>query len=370
MEIGFISPHNGAPLERLGKYLFTDGKLRYPCVDGILFLRPDHVLRQRVVSMLDRGEVDIARIMLLRNQDRFSPTPPPSRRKVRLVADNFSRMSLRDAMRLLNYGPVADYFAYRWTTPTYLSGLELLRQTVRPERPVVEIACGIGHFLRSLEANDVPTVGIDIVFSKLWLARHFLNVRGTLVCGDIESSPVVRTAGPTTVFCHDAFYFFEHKDTALRNMRTLSNGGNLALGHVHTDAVEHAGFAETFEQYRTRTAPDTTFFDDAELTERWLRPPAEPTPNNHERARNAAAIGWTEGPLNQTPFGFTQFADALRPNPLLEMVGAQTQINWPTENFRQEYEPDAAFLTHPLPDDADPYRQWQRCQMLDLPARW
>ena len=368
METHFVSPYNGQILRRIGATLYTDGKLQYPCVDDILFLRPDHILRQRVVSMLERGEVDIARIMLLRNQDRFSPTPPPSRRKVRLVIDNHERMTLRDAMRLLNYGPVADYFAYRWSTPTFLSGLELLRRTVQPDRPVVEIACGIGHFLRALEANGATTLGVDIVYSKLWLARKFLNVRGVLVCGDIEAGPVLQLDRPATVFCHDAFYFFENKDRALVNMRTLAKGGNLAMGHVHTDAVQHAGFAENFEQYHGRAHETSTFYDDIELTESWLGKVREPSPQ--QRAKNAAAISWTEGPINPKPFGFTRFAGPLQPNPLLEMIGSNLQLKWPTEDFRREYEADASFLQETLPPNASEYQRWQRCQMLDLPERW
>ena len=280
---------------------------------------------------------------MLQDQDPFAPLPPPDETTLQqLITDD--TINLREAMRMLNYGPVADYFAYRWATPTFLSGLALLQHVVHPSRlPVVEVACGMGHFLRTLEANGVATVGVDLVFSKLWLARRYLGVQGTLICGDIEQSPPLATEQAASVFCHDAFYFFEPQEKVLSHLRTLASGGPLAVGHVHTNAVDHnvAGYPRSAEAYRRLTADGTSFFDDTRFVEAWLNP-SKPAQQAVPELRSTEAIAWIEGDENQELYPLDQPAASLSLNPLLNREN--TQIAWPTERFRKEYEADAAYL--------------------------
>ncbi len=286
-------------------------------VDGITFRRPKPRLREAAAAALVRGDEDAAVKLLLADQDRFAPTPPPTAADLdRLLADDPARggpgaLSLREAMDLLSFGPVGDYFAYRWCSPTWLSGLELLSRVAHDGRPVVEVACGIGHYLRALELLGFATVGVDIVYAKLWLARRFLGVRGALVCADIEVDPVFPPASPDsprTVFCHDAFYFFEHKADALQNMRSLAGAaGTLALGHVHTRSDAHeAGFGESPEAYRGYLPAGTPLLDDALLARRWF----EPTEDAAPAARpDAPAVAWTEGTLRDQSIDWLTLAD-------------------------------------------------------------
>ena len=338
-----ISPHNGAPLRvagpplwgSKGAYLLTDGDLLWPVVDGIAYLRPRHELREQVVSLLWMDNIAEARRLLLSDQDRFSPTAPPGAAALDELLDSNATHTLRDAMRLLNYGPVADYFAYRWCTPTFLSGLVLLGKTVRADRPVVEFACGIGHFLRTLEDQGLQTTGIDIVFSKLWLARRYLDVKGLLVCGDIEAGPVLASGPARTVFCHDAFYFFEQKSAALKNMRTVAGGGNLAVGHVHTQLdVHEAGFSTSLDAYRLLT--DSKLCDDIDAARQWYGAEAPLA----DATKTSPAIGWIEGETNAQRIDWHSERDALRLNPLIQ----QTTLRYPSDDWCREYEADCAEL--------------------------
>ena len=386
-----ISPHNGATLRPAGAplsegaRLLTDGDLLWPVIDGIAYLRPKHELREKVVSLLWMENVADARRLLLRDQDRFSPTAPPDASALDTLLDPTATHTLREAMQLLNYGPVGDYFAYRWCTPTYLSGLILLGKTVRPDQPVVEFACGIGHFVRALEQEGFGATGVDIVFSKLWLARHYLGVQGPLICGDIEAGPVLRRGPARTVFCHDAFYFFEQKTAALRHMRSVAGAGNLAIGHVHTQLDAHeAGFSASLERYRLLT--DSKLCDDTDAARQWYGVDY-PLADARE---DCAAIGWIEGETNarRVEWGSSD-RGSLRLSPLIGREG----ISYPSDGWCREYEADCAELPNfhlqrltsddPLVDGlrsgmiqpeqlrpADRQTLYRKRVLVDLPSNW
>ena len=320
MATQLISPTNGHPLRPAGPQLLTDGERLWPLVDGIAYLR-EGPLARHAVTLLENDQIDAARRALLTDRDRFAPGEPADPAALDLLfAPN---TSLRTAMQILGYGPVGDYFAHRWTSPTYGTGTELLERTVRTGEPVVEVACGIGHFLRLLEQHDFTTIGIDIVYSKLWLARRFLGVRGLLVCGDIERSALLRFVTlervAPTVFCHDAFYFFERKDAALRHLRQLAGkAGRVAIGHVHTRQDAHeAGFAATPADYQQLTSAPVL---------------------SEGRADDPAAVYWIEGGENEQLYSLRNATPGLRWNPLLSREG----VRWPSAGWRREYEADCA----------------------------
>ncbi len=369
-----ISPHNGNPLTHYAPNLLSDGELRWPVVDGIAYLRPKHSVREAAVALLQQDQHQEALAILLQDQDPFAPLPPPSTETMRELIDD-QNLSLRVALQMLNYGPVADYFAYRWATPTFLSGLALLQLTAQAQRPVVEIACGMGHFLRTLEANGVTTVGVDLVFSKLWLARRYLGIWGMLVCGDTTALPL-RSQAPTAVLCHDAFYFFEDKESVLAALRTLAAGGPLVLGHVHTNAIDHgvAGTLRSAEAYGQMADTSARFYDDKALTAAWLKQQV-PSTQAIDELRQVEAVAWIEGEVNSSPFPLDRPAGRLSRNPLL---GPDGTIQWPTERFQKEYEADSAYLWEDAlrGDDGEALETEEQTRLfrnrilLDLPSLW
>ena len=333
MDLPLVSPTNGEPLRVVdGKALLFDGEAHWPYLAGIAYLKVNG-LRDEVTSLLQTGREHRALRTLLKEQDRFSPTPPPADAELEELLATRDTIGLRRAMQLLNYGPVGDYFAYRWCAPTYLSGLQLLeRFAFRPGQPVVEVACGIGHYLRELERIGQSVVGVDIVFSKLWVARRLLGVRGPLVCGDVERHALLTTGPARTVFCHDAFYFFEFKQRALAHLRQQAGAaGRVLIGHIHTDNEGHgAGFALPLRDYQQMT--DATFYDDQSLTSAWYGSgPAESASAQSLSVAFTEQTAATNGyPLPAPPAG------SLRLNPLLSPHG----IVWPSDGWRQEYEGD------------------------------
>ena len=368
MDYPLISPTDGQRLRLATPGLLHDGERRWPVVDGIPFLRPKEELRADVVAAMEAGDERAALRRLLSDQDRFSPTAPPTAENVDAVIEGAKGdMTLRRAMELLNFGPVGDYFAYRWCSPTFTGGLHLLERTP-PGQVVVEVACGIGHFLRALEQAGRRAVGIDIVYAKLWLAKHFLGVRGPLICGDIEQSPILATDAPATVFCHDAFYFFEFKEAALANMRELSAGGTVAVGHVHTRQDAHeAGFALDVAGYRNLT--DASVQNDADSVRAWYGKGPMTSADDEWKA-----VYWIEGATEHAPINWVADERALRDNPLLR----DETIVWPSEGWRREYAEDAACLNgealtslaRSRVREGEVEEQYRQRHLVNLPARW
>ena len=385
MGVVLLSPTNGRPLVPQGAHLLSDGERLWPVVEGIAYLRPKEELRQAVVEALTTNRNREAVSLLLADQDRFSPTAPPDARALDALLNSADELTLRRAMELLNFGPVADYFAYRWCSPTFLGGLRLLELSVAPRGGrVVEYACGIGHFLRELEAMGVQTTGVDIVWAKLWLARRFMGVRGRLVCGDIEAGTVVKPADGCTVFCHDAFYFFEHKGVALNHMRRVAAGGRVTVGHVHTRLDQHqVGYSDTLSEY-SRLTP-SSIKDDRSYVNSWFfgSVPAAATDRS-------GAVAWREGDAVPQADGlrFTPTTNDLQLNPLL----GHGEIQWPSLGWRREYEEDAQpngpdALTRMMNDplirslvnrprqvntlsQGERHRLYRQQVLLNLPPRW
>ena len=151
---------------------------------------------------------------LLRDQDDWAPDPPSDRVSVEALLDGSP--TLREAMNLLGFGPVADYFTYRLSDPTYLAGLSLTAAHWNAPHDAFELACGIGHYSRELARRGVRTVAADLVFAKLWLARRYVTPNTQLVCFDAAGSFPLDTGSADLALCHDAFYFLPEESARRR----------------------------------------------------------------------------------------------------------------------------------------------------------
>ena len=357
---------------------------RTPVVAGIPYLRPGRdELRRAALERLDAGDELGALALLLTDQDPFAPLPPPAVEVAREVASDPFRLGAVECMRRLNFGPVADYFALRTSTPTFLSGLALLNRGVRPGGTLVELACGVGQFLRPLAQRGVKCVGVDLVFSKLWLAKTFVCPDAEYVCGDAAAPPILLES-PATAFCHDAFYFLPDKPAALAAMQSLAGGGPVLVGHAHNRLVDSgvAGTPLTPGGY-AELAPDAQFYDDADLADeaRTGTPARVKTPAELADAEAVAfALGESRGgldlaaPLPGVPLAL---------NPLLADADGELVPRWPSERFAHEYRSATYLRGRRVPDarlmalaaagdvgDAEVRRLARDRILLDLPRGW
>ncbi len=370
---------DGRDLRRDTEHSLTDGTVRYPVVAGIPFLRSGReALREAALGDLDRGEPRAALARLLGDRDDWASGPAARADDLREAAAS-ETLDLRAAMSLLAYGPVGDYFAYRWSDPTYLSGLRLL-QSGMPGAPriFVEVACGIGHYLREALQRGIAAVGVDVVFSKLWLARRFVAEQAQLVCADVASGIPLADGSASLVFCHDAFYFLPDKAHVHAEMVRIS-AGPVLVGHAHNRDAENLSSGDPWSvaQYSALAAgaEEPTLYDDAELTRAFLeaRPPVAQSPAALARC---AAVSWIAGRRGAGSSGldFTQPVPgaALRLNPLL--AGGGRLPSWPSARYAEEYGAASGYLAREAEEPPlTPARAAdlaRRRVLLDLPARW
>ncbi|SFV13370.1 Methyltransferase domain-containing protein [Methylobacterium sp. 174MFSha1.1] len=386
---GLLSPVTGEALHHDTPHSLREGKRgpRWPVVDGIPYLRVGRDgLIGEVLGHLDKGAPGHALELLLADQDDWWTGPKADPAVLRDLVREMKYVNLREACARLGWGRVGDYFVHRWTDPTYLAGLALLEAHWNKPLCAFELACGIGHYLRELQGRGVRVSGGDVVFAKLWVARHWVaGQRPFLVCFDaagphwpIDQAPV------DLVMCHDAFYFLPEKARILEALRrTAGEEGWLALSHVHNSArpgfssghaVSAAEIAELF--------PDGLVYDDDELTRALVEArapvPAEPAALDHVEAFSVVCGPGMRPAPRPLVDGLTLPREGalLRLNPLYapDPAGGYA-IAWPSERYRDEY---AARATYPMQSEGpetleatpETIQRARIREFVDLPERW
>ncbi len=358
-----LSPHSGLPLHASSPFCLTDGEHRYPLIEGIPYLRTNReTLCQSVLTLLEKGESRDALHLLLQDQDDWSRSSKPEIEALSAVTDG--DLSLREAMQALNFGPVADYFAYRWSDPTFLSGLALLEAHLPAGVKVLELACGIGHYLREFELRDIPAIGADVVFAKLWLARRYLVSTIPLICCDAHSRFPLEDASVGAVFCHDAFYFLRDKARIISEMqRVAGDDGAILIGHTHCREASNfsAGEPLCIQEYAA-LLPDAALYDDAELTASLIQ---NRRPRSGVRAGLPAIALATGVGSASSPFTMPAPGAPLRINPLLS-----PSPQWPSQRYQDEYAHLSGYLQVDRLPEAPDEDSMRRRIFVSLPDRW
>ncbi|WP_221353524.1 class I SAM-dependent methyltransferase [Streptomyces beigongshangae] len=380
-----VSPGNGAPLRADGPGLLSDGERRWPVVAGIPWLRTGREeLRERAVRSIGAGDTDGAALVLLSDADDWwdGPVPSPGTLRAALRA-----ATLREAVTLLGMGRVGDYFLHRWSDPTWLAVLALTARHSPGTLPVLELACGAGHLLRELELRGHRDLtGVDVVFAKLWLARHYVVPSARLVCADVTAPwPLLPPDRPAYVACHDALYFLPRKREVVRRALAYADGGGVVLGHCHNSLVPGPVSGLPLDPAGWRALlPHALCYDDADLTRALLEetvPPPRP-PAELAGCEALALVGAPPPPAGYGPLSPDRPVPGrpLRPNPLYH----DGVLHWPGARWRDEYGPGAAAylperadLSPGLLADARAGRLTpevtalaRRRVLLDLPERW
>ena len=362
------SPTNGTPLTQDTPHsLRCEKGERWPVADGIPYLRTGREeLVAEVLALLDDNRQQAALILLLADQDPWWTGPVADPINLETLVDQRDTLTLREAMRLLGFGPVADYFAHRWTDPTYLAGLALLDAHWQSPRTAFELAGGIGHYARLLGQHGVAVTSADIVFAKNWLGKHWVAPDAQYLTFDAASPWPIADQRFDLVHCQDAFYFLREQSVIADRMRDcIAEVGQLCIGHLHNGDVAGGpwGPARTAAEWK-ELFPAALVYDEAELRRALLH---AGVPSPCALTANPSIEAWSliepatpakaaDGPLSLTPAG-----ERLVPNPLL----TDGDPAWPSDRYRQEYGKTATWLD---PDASTPPERDRR--LVALPERW
>lgn len=332
----------------------------WPVVLGISYLRSDRFeLAKTVVNLLKKSEFQQAITLLLQDTDDFAPQKPhvdDCRQIAARLLQNDESLLASELMGACRFGPVADYFAIRGTTPTFLSGISLLKLGMLPSRPLVEIGCGAGHFLYWLKRRNVDILGTDSVFSKLCIAHRFMHIPASkLICAvaGVNTQLPIETFQTSTVFCHDVFYFIKDKVKALTDFRRIAGSdGNVVVGHAHLSTADHgivSGYPLLLSEYREIASQTTYFYDDSALINFDSAIKAVSGPVSDQ----AEAISFIEGILNDRNANWWQGNDEVLYAPLQITYSQQNgtcKMHWPSPAFENEYK-----LAHYLNSPHNPF---------------
>ena len=203
------------------------------------------------------------------------------------------------------------------------------------------------------------------MFSKCWLAKHWVAPNADYAVFDAAGRWPVEAQQFDLVACHDAFYFLPDQPRIAGLLRdAVAPGGVLAVSHLHNAAVADGamGPARTSAEWAS-LFPAAAVYDERELRRALLAADAPiATAGSDDPAIEAWSIVETDAskPRPLTGGLAMPVADAvLQPNPLL---GGDTP-RWPSDRYRAEYGEACTWLS--ASGDAARSRR-----VLDLPARW
>ncbi len=338
----------------------------WPVVCGISYLRSDRFeLAKTVVALLKESKFEHAITLLLQDTDDFAPQKPHAVECQHIAArilENDDLLLASELMDACRFGPVADYFSIRGSTPTFLSGINLLKLGMLPSHPLVEIGCGVGHFLYWLKRRNVNILGIDSVFSKLYIAHRYMNIpTSNLICSvvGVDTQLPFQIFQVSTVFCHDVFYFIKDKVKAISDFRRIAgNDGNIVVGHAHLSTTDHgivSGYPLLVSEYRKIASKNAHFFDDSALIN------YDPALKfiNSPILDQAEAISFVEGVLNKRNTNWWECTDEILYAPLQVTYSQQSttsKMHWPSAAFESEYRTAHYLNSQHNPFEYLPYR--------------
>jgi SAM-dependent methyltransferase len=207
-------------------------------------------------------------------------------------------------------GDTRDYFIYRFGQPRHLAALALIQSIPPAAEPVLDIACGAGHFDHYLQrrTHPVAVIGCDINFFQLWIAKHWVAPQSEFVCTDVRSGlPFADNAFSATI-CSDAYHYIEERRALLAEIERCAPGRPVVMTRVgNCNIGPNEGFESDLDGYIAEM-PGAQVFHEYGLLRDYLQQRL-PRPAIREEAREYKWLSfmWNAAP----PSAPTEWAHAV-----------------------------------------------------------
>lgn len=234
----------------------------YPVVDGIPIIQRSPVgmfehttgtaqvksaSPAELVALINSGRPDEALTLCVMPEPRRRLRKYLEWRGRRAVARLLANRDTVPARAVLGYffdaGPLpsgtGDYFVHRIGQPRFLAALAATATLADDARPVLDLACGVGHLDHYLtrRSRAVPVVGVDMNFFHVWIARHWIAPSAHYVCSNLAEGLPFQDAAFSATVVSDAYHYLPSRGALNAELQRVAPGGMLILTRVGNLAV-------------------------------------------------------------------------------------------------------------------------------------
>lgn len=188
---------------------------------------------------------------------------------------------------------LGHYFGLRFGQPRHLAALALVARLPSDPKPVLDIACGMGHLEHYLtrRSDSCAVVGVDMNFYHLWIAKHWLAPEASFVCADASAALPFGDDCFSATLCSDAYHYMPRRGMLLREIERCAPRRQVILTRVgNREVMPNEGSEASLEDYLRELAPATPrVFDESGLVRCYLRrrdPLHERPPSSAELAES------------------------------------------------------------------------------------
>jgi len=199
----------------------------------------------------------------------------------RLIAEPIGKVTAKDVFSFFhsrrsgNNPFLAEYFLNRFVMPRYLSAMALVQRFAASDKPVLDIACGYGHFEHYLtrRSRSTPAVGVDINFYQLWGAKKWVAPDAWFACCDAGGGLPFKSDTFSGSVCSDAFMLIPEKALVAKEVERVApmrpgiyaRVGNRGVGPPnprHGGELGHEEYWDLFGRNQTRYFVDDGLWKD------------------------------------------------------------------------------------------------------------
>jgi SAM-dependent methyltransferase len=223
-----------------------------------------------------------------------------------------------------------EYFIYRFGQPRHLAALALLQSLPAAAEPVLDLACGAGHFDHYLERRDTPTpvIGCDLNFFQLWIAKHWISPLSEFVCADLRDGLPFTDGAFSAAICSDAYHYIADRRALLAEVErcapakpvVLTRVGNLELG-------PNEGFESSIEEYLAPIPNALVFHEDGLLRDYLVRRAPRPASRAEAREHKWLSFMWNAAPSVASTTEWPHAVGRLVLNPIYTATEDRDQIH-------------------------------------------